>query len=208
MEINTVSDQVTDLPEELSWLEPHIQKVATKRLKGIYFLIYKGQIQYIGKSIDVYGRINQHSTDKTKRFDTVYYLPIHDSFLYMLEHFEKDFIRFFKPPGNVQFNDGCSYERDTMENIETICCGPKIKHKKKAKTIKKAKAAADEKRKLYDTEMELIFNRHIAQKVEDKIKKEYQPMIRTLKQNIDQLRHVRDFYAVSKKLEPVPDLVA
>ncbi len=40
------------------------------RTAGVYFLIHRDTITYVGQSSDIFGRIGQHLRDKTKEFDT------------------------------------------------------------------------------------------------------------------------------------------
>lgn len=71
------------------------------RICGIYFLMLKGEVVYVGQSVNVYGRIESHlpSSRKTptKQFDGVRVLPCDESMLNELEH---RFIAMFRPAQN------------------------------------------------------------------------------------------------------------
>lgn len=45
------------------------------RLSGLYFLIHKGEIVYVGRSDNVIGRVASHISAGDKDFDSFAYLP-------------------------------------------------------------------------------------------------------------------------------------
>jgi len=69
------------------------------RLRGIYFLVLKNQIVYIGQSVDIAGRINQHISEGAKEFDSVSYIPIENE---ALDSVERSLISLFQPAFNRQ----------------------------------------------------------------------------------------------------------
>ena len=56
------------------------------RIPGVYFLISKGEVVYVGQSVNVYSRITSHkSRDEYKRYDEALFLPVPKSDLNDLE---------------------------------------------------------------------------------------------------------------------------
>jgi hypothetical protein len=64
---------------------------------GIYFLCFKGELQYVGQSIRVLIRILEHREQKQKLFDSVYFVPCPVS---DLDCQEGHYIVTLKPPLN------------------------------------------------------------------------------------------------------------
>jgi excinuclease UvrABC nuclease subunit len=73
-----------------------------KKMIGIYFLIYKNEVVYVGASIHVFRRISTHkgkNLDRIKKeFDHYCYLKCKEEELLYLE---KVFIDFYKPLYNI-----------------------------------------------------------------------------------------------------------
>lgn len=69
--------------------------------RGIYFLMKRGQIEYIGKTEDVYRRLGDHIN--VKEFDDVMFLP---TALHPLQSYEEACIRIFRPPLNHSKDKG------------------------------------------------------------------------------------------------------
>lgn len=78
-------------------LEKH--KVSERKICGIYFLYNSGQLIYIGKSLDILGRINQHT--KTKKFDRYSFEEVPKS---ELAQVEKACIEYYLPKLNTALN--------------------------------------------------------------------------------------------------------
>lgn len=81
---------------------------------GVYFLIYKGEIVYIGQSNSVYNRINTHAREPFKTFDSFFILFIENYSERLLR--EKQLINSFKP----YYNDLPIRDQgfDTVGNLE------------------------------------------------------------------------------------------
>jgi excinuclease UvrABC nuclease subunit len=71
---------------------------------GVYFLIYEGQIIYVGQSMDVCNRHIQHRSEK--RFDRLTYIlcPVE-----LLNDLEAAYIMLLKPPLNVMLPPNTLY---------------------------------------------------------------------------------------------------
>jgi excinuclease UvrABC nuclease subunit len=65
-------------------------------VSGVYFLIRNERIVYVGKSTDIYSRLNTHITDKKKEFDSFYVLKTTE-----LNTTEKHYIETLKPEYNI-----------------------------------------------------------------------------------------------------------
>ncbi|MEM5437082.1 hypothetical protein [Paraburkholderia diazotrophica] len=90
--------------------------------RGIYFLMKRGQIQYIGNTEDIYRRLAQHIN--IKEFDDVMFLPTD---LHPLQAYEDACIRIFKPPLN--------HDRDKRPlNIDVIMLRHLIPHYRYSQT--------------------------------------------------------------------------
>ncbi len=66
---------------------------------GVYFLLLKNEIVYVGQSVAVYRRINEHLA--SKRFERIAYIPCDQSELDVLESL---YIHLFRPKLNQQKN--------------------------------------------------------------------------------------------------------
>lgn len=69
------------------------------RLSGVYFLVHKERVVYVGQSVNVLSRIQEHK--KTKRFDWFTYVPCPAGDLDVLESL---YIHFLRPDLNGDLN--------------------------------------------------------------------------------------------------------
>lgn len=74
-----------------------------KKIRGIYFLIYKKKIIYIGSGFDIRTRIEEHIQNKKKRFDS-YYILKRDLKRLQLAREEAQYIQHYKPIHNRTSN--------------------------------------------------------------------------------------------------------
>ena len=72
---------------------------------GVYFLTHKDTVVYVGQSIDISNRIQQHKRSNDKIFDSFYY---DECSIDELDLIEKDFIEHHKPPFNIRDNMVCA----------------------------------------------------------------------------------------------------
>jgi excisionase family DNA binding protein len=76
---------------------------------AVYFLVRCGQIMYVGQSSNLPSRIGQHRntarTDPDHFFDRVFYIPLPNN---MLAVIEQQYIDLFAPPWNIAGNPLCS----------------------------------------------------------------------------------------------------
>lgn len=63
-------------------------------LRGIYFLIHRGDLVYIGQSVNAFARLGAHCSDK--EFDAVAFMPVTGD----LDEVEASLIRMFDPKLN------------------------------------------------------------------------------------------------------------
>jgi hypothetical protein len=88
---------------------------------GVYFLCQKGEIVYIGQSLNVAQRIITHRKEGFKEFDSAFYIQCHISHL---DHFEMALIRYFRPKFNAQKIGSKSI--DDIALFQSICDESKI----------------------------------------------------------------------------------
>jgi len=67
------------------------------RVCGVYFLLFHGEIVYVGQSKDVVARVNQHVDEHLKDFDRVLYIPCPTG---LLDYYEKRLIAVLRPKYN------------------------------------------------------------------------------------------------------------
>ena len=79
----------------------------TSQITGIYFLIDKNEVVYVGKSVDIYNRISTHSRDASKIFDSFSILECPTEFLKILE---THYIFKLRPFLNNIFPEHCEYK--------------------------------------------------------------------------------------------------
>ena len=68
---------------------------------GVYFLIEKREVVYVGKSINLFSRISTHSINK--KFDSICFLPCNHNYV---ESLESIYIHSYRPKLNAKNNDG------------------------------------------------------------------------------------------------------
>jgi hypothetical protein len=69
---------------------------------SIYFLLNKGEVVYVGKTINVGNRIASHLSEGSKLFEDIYFIDVLEK---QLDELEQQFIGFYKPKYNIQFNN-------------------------------------------------------------------------------------------------------
>lgn len=90
-------DDATAIPVEIEGVSGLIDTARTHLPSGVYFLYFRGTLQYVGQSIAPAARLHQHR--QTGRvFDRAFVLPVPQS---MLDQVESALIRKFRPPLNV-----------------------------------------------------------------------------------------------------------
>lgn len=65
---------------------------------GIYFLISDGKVVYVGQSVNVFSRIQQHVGNTNRKFDSFAYVPCAKKQLDMLESL---YIHYLRPQANA-----------------------------------------------------------------------------------------------------------
>lgn len=79
-------------------------KISFDRFSSAIYVLYKnGEIYYIGKSVNVFGRIGQHEKTFDMDFDRVDVYPCDD---FRLQDIEKKLIELYQPPRNSQLTRG------------------------------------------------------------------------------------------------------
>lgn len=89
--------------------EPKYLTLKSLIIKGIYFLIRKDKIVYIGQSENLIGRVMAHYTNDSIKFDTVRFIKF-DGHKYDRRRYETRLILYFKPKWNgvSDLPHGCS----------------------------------------------------------------------------------------------------
>ena len=80
---------------------PEIRRVDTGRISGVYFLCKNNRIVYIGRSINVFGRVSEHRNYWRENFDYAYFIEVDED---DLVEAEAALIRKIRPPMNYQVN--------------------------------------------------------------------------------------------------------
>lgn len=89
-----------------------LPEVQAKDIRCLYFLFKNKELVYIGKSINLFGRIGNHLMQKNKVFDSFRYLEVPD--LIDLEELERIYIVKYRPIYNVQIKT--KYEQDLISS--------------------------------------------------------------------------------------------
>jgi hypothetical protein len=85
------------IPRELAGASAYLFQ-ATTAVAGVYFLVSSGRVVYVGQSIDINSRVNQHRSGATrKRFDYALAIAVAPEHL---DAVEGSFIRALDPPLN------------------------------------------------------------------------------------------------------------
>ena len=77
--------------------------------QGIYYLIAEGEIVYVGKSVDIFNRVQTHKTEGTKAFDQAVFHTISDQVI--INATEVTLIGVLSP----KFNRDCKVLNTTVE---------------------------------------------------------------------------------------------
>jgi len=77
--------------------------VQQEKLCGVYFLVKKDRVIYVGQSLHVYSRVNTHHNEGQKKFDSWCYIPCERSQLNLLESL---YIHFLQPEENGKSGAG------------------------------------------------------------------------------------------------------
>jgi excinuclease UvrABC nuclease subunit len=80
----------------------------TKPIKGIYFLIYKGVIVYVGQSSNITFRLSVHVSNRKKEFDSYSYIESNEV---NLNNLEANYIYEFAPYYNKRLPPNDIYRR-------------------------------------------------------------------------------------------------
>lgn len=78
------------------------------KLIGIYFLYFKRELVYIGKSIDLNRRIHLHSLKKLIQFDFCSYIILNECEIFAEE---KRYIQELQPKHNIQYTEQASISK-------------------------------------------------------------------------------------------------
>jgi hypothetical protein len=109
-------DDLINAPVELSRVK-NLKRIPLNAIvppPGVYFLYHDKVLQYIGQSVNVYSRLNQHAEGGEFVFNKIYFLPCHVD---VLDKTEKEMIRHFTPPFNKQKYNGQKKDGDYVERI-------------------------------------------------------------------------------------------
>jgi len=75
----------------------------TPATTGVYFLVYRGRVVYVGQAQSIPIRIAAHVTEQRKRFDSAYAIPVRR---FALNDVERAFITLLEPKYNGRFSNG------------------------------------------------------------------------------------------------------
>lgn len=94
--------------------ENDILEIQTPRISGVYFLIARGRVKYVGQSVDVHNRVATHRREKQERFDRAVFIPVREALLLRVEAL---YIRLLRPEWNG--TKGGSTEHLSLEAVLT-----------------------------------------------------------------------------------------
>lgn len=86
----------------------------------VYFLCHKGEVVYVGQSVDLHSRIMAHQNDKL--FDNVYYMRIHKDLMFEVEG---ALIAYLKPKYNLT-SLKISDEKESL--AKNVLSKPRLEH--------------------------------------------------------------------------------
>ena len=86
-----INVKVYEVPEEFRLLT---------HVSGIYFLIHKGEIDYIGRSVNIANRLTSHKVFDRTWHDEVWVYPIPREKAWTHHLVEDELIKHFSPPSN------------------------------------------------------------------------------------------------------------
>jgi len=92
-----LDEAIPAIPLEIDGVSGIIDAGRMHLPSGVYFLYFRGVLQYVGKSVTPASRLNQHR-QVGRVFDQAFVLPVPQS---MLDQVEGALIRKFQPPLNV-----------------------------------------------------------------------------------------------------------
>jgi predicted GIY-YIG superfamily endonuclease len=95
-----IAIQSPTLQVDLDAIRASAQPVENIRYCGVYFLFDGDDLVYIGKSVDVHGRVRTHCQEGCKRFDRWAFVPVAEA---ELVGAEKALILEHKPKYNIEF---------------------------------------------------------------------------------------------------------
>jgi hypothetical protein len=94
------------IPQELALIGGELREIPVAPFRwetGVYFLVRDGRVVYVGQSVRPLGRLVDHFSGASKRFDRIFLLPVP---LEHLNSLESAFIRALRPEYN-----GCQNKR-------------------------------------------------------------------------------------------------
>lgn len=108
---------IHDLPTELKSVGKVFDVNKYLLPSGVYFLYLRGELQYVGQSIEPSIRLAQHR-NAGKMYDRAFLVPCPG---FLMDKFEGALIRHFRPPlnGNMSPRGTCP-DRDTLEELGII----------------------------------------------------------------------------------------
>lgn len=112
----TVLRALQDVPH--SWYEIMMASVPTRHSSGIYFLIKRREVIYVGQSVDVLGRIARHRREG-RDFDAYTYIECPPE---ELDQLERQYIRALVPELNMSFGNKDGYKHGGLRSRRQQAC--------------------------------------------------------------------------------------
>lgn len=81
---------------------------------GVYFVVARQRIIYVGQSTDIHGRLYQHRSELRGRFEGALWLPLPAA---VLGHYEGAFIRALRPKLNRSAPAHYGYDNEILEGF-------------------------------------------------------------------------------------------
>jgi hypothetical protein len=87
------------VPARLSQMDGLLEVPVGDALCGVYFLCDRGDVVYVGKSVNVIARVATHATERRKDFGAAFFLPAPPS---EIDGLEAEYAKLLKPKYNTR----------------------------------------------------------------------------------------------------------
>ena len=82
---------------------------------GIYFLCHADEVVYVGQSVNPLSRIESHRSDKNKKFDRIFFIPVPQ---FLLNSVEREFIAHLRP--RLNGDSGPKHDQEHVQVAKDI----------------------------------------------------------------------------------------
>lgn len=72
------------------------------KISGVYFLVFRDEVVYVGQAVDIFARIRMHRTNRSLIFYKYFYIEYNEKDL--RDELERKYIEMLCPKYNIDFN--------------------------------------------------------------------------------------------------------